>query len=57
MNDQELNRLIQELLDGTISPQDLPLLETELASNESARELYLDTVEIHSLLDAQVSVH
>jgi hypothetical protein len=57
VNDQELNRLIQELLDGTISPQDLPLLETELASNESARELYLDTVEIHSLLDARVSVH
>lgn len=53
MTTPQLNRLIQELLDGRISAEELPILEAELEASEDARELYLDTVEIHSFLTQQ----
>lgn len=51
MNDQQLNQLIQELLDGSISQQNLADLEAELLRSEHARHLYLNTTEIHSFLE------
>lgn len=51
MNHDQLNRSIQQLLEGVINPCELQLLEHELARNPQARELYIDLAEIHSFLD------
>ena len=58
MKENELNSAIQELLDGSISVVDLELLQDELETSEQARELYLDSAEIHSFLaqNGQASV-
>jgi len=50
MIENNLNRAIQELLDGVISVADLELLQQELETSERARELYIDSAEIHSIL-------
>lgn len=51
MNHDQLNRSIQQLLEGSINQCELTLLESELANNAQARELYIDLAEIHSFLD------
>lgn len=54
MNQEKTLHLIQELLEGSISPQELAVLETELRESEHARELLIECSEIHSMLEQQV---
>lgn len=55
MTRPHLIRLIQALIDGRISEQDLALVQDELARSEDARNLYLDTVEIDTFLSQQTT--
>ncbi len=50
MRAEDLEERLQNLIDGSISPQDLEALKAVLATDVSARMLYLDTVEIHGML-------
>ena len=56
MKSGELELAISRYLDGTISPEDFAELEEHLANSEEARELYLDHVDLHNVLDLEISM-
>jgi len=50
MSQEELNRLIDEALDGVISEADFLRLEAELLENPTARQLYYERLKLHTSL-------
>ncbi|MBK1825552.1 LamG-like jellyroll fold domain-containing protein [Haloferula rosea] len=56
MKSGEFELAISRYLDGTISPEEFAELEEYLANSEEARELYLDYVDVHNVLDLEISM-
>ena len=52
MRSDECTRLIDELLDGVISQEDLQRLEAELESSAECRQAYYERQKLHSVLQA-----
>ncbi|MEW4562445.1 FecR domain-containing protein [Bremerella sp. JC770] len=50
INNQEVRKLIDALLDRTISGDDFELLDHWITTNDQARELYLDYLQMHQEL-------
>ncbi|QQL45865.1 LamG-like jellyroll fold domain-containing protein [Sulfuriroseicoccus oceanibius] len=46
-----MDRLLQQMLEGVIAPQDLMRVRQALLESEEARQHYLDLVELHNMLD------
>ncbi len=57
MRSDECTRLIDELLDGLISQEDLQRLEAELESRAESRQAYYERQKLHSVLQAEAETH
>ena len=55
MNDENLEDRITKLIDGTISPEELELLENRFRDDPSARALYFDYIGLECSLDTVFS--
>lgn len=57
MRPDEYTRLIDELLEGLITQEDLQRLEAELESNAESRQAYYERQKLHSVLQADAEAH
>jgi hypothetical protein len=56
MQDADLNRLLNGLIEGTIRPEDFERLQLELRENRAARDAYYDLLGVDLLLAEQYEV-
>lgn len=57
MKSSELEKLIQDLTEGSISPQDLVSLEAELISNSESMACYLAYQDLNNLLEVRADIY
>jgi ferric-dicitrate binding protein FerR (iron transport regulator) len=57
MRSEECTTLIDELLDGLISQEDLQRLEAELESSAESRQAYYERQRLHTVLQAEAETH